>query len=58
MADKDYYARLVIYDFDTMPGPEVKRLAAWLRAKADEIASATQSDYSSRYTSRLMKRGK
>ena len=58
MADKDYHARLVIYDLDVMSEKDYSRLVQWLYAKADELHEADQNAYSKRYTSRLMKKGK
>lgn len=58
MADKDYHARLVIYDLDVMPKREKEALVDWLYEKAVEMENCEPNAYSKRYTSRLMKKGK
>ena len=58
MADKDYHAKLVIHDLGTMNGKVLSNLIKWLEAKAEELNNCNPEDYSKRYTSRLMKKGK
>lgn len=55
MADKDVHARLVVFDLDTMEASRKRRLVAWLKKLATDIAKADQKDYARKFTARLFK---
>lgn len=57
MADKEIHARLVIHDLDNMSPAERKRVAAWLRTRADEVLHPDPAGYAPKYTARIFKVG-
>lgn len=57
MADKEIHARLVIHDLSNMPEGERKRVAGWLRNRADEVLNPDPAGYAPKYTSRIFKLG-
>lgn len=55
MADKDLHARLVIHDLEKMTPQERKRVAAWLRIRAEEVLNPDPAGYAPKYTARIFK---
>lgn len=52
---RDYHAMLTVYSHPSLPQPERRRIAVWLRMQAKEIERKTSRLTGGRYTARLMK---
>lgn len=52
--DREYHARLVVYDLPKLKKKDLKRLVSWLRLTADDI-ELSPKEYVETFTTRLMK---
>lgn len=52
--ERDYHARLVVYDLPSMSKKDVNRLRNWLLLQADDLWLSPK-EYSQEFTGRLMK---